>query len=116
MLFLSILETIYLFYMFYFCETSIDFGITPSPDGYWLQHVTGNEKALRICPFGRVAILFLIALLLGRHFTHSITPTYIQIALIIAFILSLINTNALLYLLPIFLIEYLKQSPQNPQN
>ena len=55
---LSVIEAIYLFYMFHCFETTIDFGITPSPNGYWFTHMTGNEKGLRICPFGRVAIPF----------------------------------------------------------
>jgi hypothetical protein len=96
---LSIIEAIYLFYMFHCFETTIDFGITPSPNGYWFTHMTGSEKGLRICPFGRVAILFLIAILLLR-------PKFLRISLIIAFFLSLINLNALVYLLPVFIIEY----------
>jgi len=111
-LLLSTIESLYLFYMFRHCQTSLDFGITPSPNGYWLEHVTGNVKALRICPFGRIAILPLIALLLGRNFTPYITPNIIRGALILAFILSLMNTNATVYLFPIFLLEYNKeQSP-----
>ena len=85
MLVLSIIESIYLFYMFHLCETSIDLGLTPTPTGYWFEHVVGNEKALRICPFGRIAILFLIAILLGRNATTAITPTYTHISLGIAF-------------------------------
>ena len=102
----SILESAYLGYMFRHCKTTIDFGITPSPNGYWLQHVIGNKKDLRICPFGRVAILFLISLLIGRHYTTYITPRIIHGSLGIAGVLSFLNTNALVYLLPIFIIEY----------
>jgi hypothetical protein len=107
---LSILESAYLFYMFRHCETTTDFGITPSPNGYWLEHVTGNVKALRICPFGRVAILPLIGLLLGRHFTPLITPRIINISLGISFFLSWMNTNALVYLLPIYIIESMQKN------
>ena len=109
MLLLSIIESLYLIYMFHYCETTIDLGIAASPNGYWLEHVIGNIKALRICPFGRVAILFLIALLLGRNFFFFITPAIIHISLGIAFILSFLNTNALVYLLPIFIAEYASQ-------
>ena len=102
----SIFESLYLFYMFRHFQTSVDFGITASPNGYWLQHVVGNAKSLRICPFGQVAIFPLITLLITRNFVSCITPNIIQGALIIAFFLSLMNTNATVYLLPIFLIEY----------
>lgn len=94
--------------MFRHFETSCDFGIAASPNGYWLEHVTGNVKALRICPFGRVAILPLIGLLIGRHFTTLITPRIIHGALGISFVLSWMNTNALIYLLPIYIIELKK--------
>ena len=104
----SIAESAYLLYMFHFCETSIDFGITQSPDGYWLKHVMGNSQALRICPFGRVAIFFLMGILLGRHFTPFITPRIVNISLGTSFLLSFMNTNALVYLMPIYIIEYVK--------
>ena len=106
LLYTSIIESLYLFYMFRHFQTSIDFGIAASPNGYWLQHVTGNIKSLRICPFGQVAILPLITLLLARNFLSAITPNIIHGALTIAFFLSLMNTNATVYLLPIFLIEF----------
>ena len=106
MLILSIGESLYLFYMFHLCKTTIDLGIGPSPNGFWLKHVTGTEKMLRICPFGRVAVFFLIILLIGRNFSTLITTQIIHIALVIAFLLSLINTNAFFYLLPIFIIEF----------
>ncbi len=106
LLYTSLIESLYLLVMFRHFQTSIDFGISASPNGYWLQHATNNVKSLRICPFGQVAILPLIALLLGRNFFPSITPYIIHGALIIAFFLSLMNTNATVYLLPIFLIEY----------
>jgi hypothetical protein len=102
----SIIESLYLFYMFRHYKTSIDLGIAASPNGYWLEHVIGNAESLRICPFGRIAILPLIALLIGRNFCSIITPQIIHGALIIAFLLSLLNTNATVYLIPIFLIEY----------
>lgn len=102
----SILESLYLFYMFRHFQTSVDFGIAASPNGYWLKHVIGNVKSLRICPFGQVAILPLITLLIARNFVSCITPNIIHTALIIAFILSLMNTNATVYLIPIFLIEF----------
>ena len=106
LLYVSLIESVYLFYMFRHFQTSIDFGIAASPNGYWLKHIIGNTKSLRICPFGQVAILPLIALLIARNFVSSITPNIIRGALLIAFFLSLMNTNATVYLLPIFLIEY----------
>ena len=103
-LYISILESLYLIIMFHFFKTSIDFNILASPNGWWFEHLIGDEKGLRICPFGRVAILVLIFVLIVRNYVNI--PQYIiNISLIIAFILSLINLNAVVYLLPVLLTE-----------
>ena len=106
----SILESIYLIYMFRYFETSVDFNIFSSPDGYWLKHMIGNKKGQRICPFGHVAIFGLVAVLLIRHFA-PLPKKFILIALSIAVFLSLVNLNALVYLLPVIGIEYYMYIP-----
>ena len=104
-LYISMLESLYLIIMFHFFKTSIDFNILASPNGWWFEHLIGNEKGLRICPFGRVAILALIFVLIVRNYINI--PQYvINISLIIAFILSLMNLNAVVYILPILITEY----------
>ena len=110
----SILLSIYLIYMFLFFKTSIDFNLIFGnfcnnlflPKGKFFQHLVGNQKGLRICPFGRVAIFALIFILIGQHF-FKISKKMINIALGISFILSLMNMNALVYLLPIYIINYI---------
>ena len=72
------------------------------PKGQFFQHLVGDEKGLRICPFGRVAIFALIFILIGRHF-FNISNKMINIVLLISFILSLMNMNALVYLVPIYI-------------
>lgn len=104
MSYFSILEVIYLIYMFHFFETNIDFNITSSPEGWWFKHLIGNEYGLRVCPFGRIAIFIPIALILLRHIIH-IPKIYIQYIISIALAMSLSNLNAFVYLLPIFFIE-----------
>ena len=101
-LYISILESAYLIYMFLFFQTTLDFGIGPTPNGYWFEHLIGNKKGLRICPFGRVAIFFFIGILIGRHFFNI---PYFNYILLFTFLLSLVNTNATVYLLPVFIIE-----------
>jgi hypothetical protein len=56
----SILETLYLIFMFLFFKTSIDFNFLRSPEGLWFEHIVGDEYGVRICPFGRIAIFALI--------------------------------------------------------
>ena len=102
---ISILESIYLIYVFLFFKTNIDFNVFDTPKGWWFEHLIGDYYGLRICPFGRVAIFALIFVLLIRHFI-KIPKLYIKISLIISFILSLMNMNAVVYLIPIWLLEY----------
>ena len=97
---IRILEALYLIYMFNFFETSVDFNVFSSPDHRFFKHLIGNKKGNRICPFGHVAIFALVAVLLFG------SRPLIRCSLVIAFILSLINLNALVYLLPIFILEY----------
>jgi hypothetical protein len=92
--------------MFLFFETSIDFNILPSAKSWLFKHLIGDEYGLRICPFGQIAIFGLIFIILGRHY-FTIPKKFIKYALILSFILSLINLNAVVYLIPIWIIEIL---------
>ena len=101
---ISILESIYLVYMFLFFKTSIDFNVLASPKGWLFEHLIGNTYGLRVCLFGRIAIFALIFVLVIRHFIN-ISPLFVKISLFIAVLLSLINLNALVYLMPVILLE-----------
>ena len=103
---ISILESLYLIFMFLFFKTSIDFNVLRSPEGWWFEHLVGDEYGVRICPFGQVAIFALIFVLILRHYV-KIPQWFIYLALGISFVLSLMNMNAVVYLIPIWLIEYL---------
>ena len=113
--YISIIESIYLFYMFRHFTTSVDFNLSRASciSMKMFEHLTTNEKGLRICPFGRTAILFLIALFLLRHIIH-IPPKYIKYALAVGAVLSLLNLNAVVYLLPVFLVEFFPNVIQRP--
>ena len=103
-LLVSILEVVYLSYMFHFYKTGIDFNILSSPKGFLFVHLIGNEVGLRICLFGQIMIVPLLIILLGRNFIE-IPQKYITGAMLIALVLSMINLNAFIYMLPVFLIE-----------
>ena len=103
-LILSILEAIYLVYTFHFMRTTLDFNVLASPQHYLMRHEIGSAKTLRICPFGRIAIIPLIMLLLVRNFMN-IPHQYIVNAVTIAMVLSLVNLNAFVYLIPVAVIE-----------
>ena len=103
---ISLIESTYLIFMFLFFKTTMDFNVLRSPNGWWFNHLVGEEYGLRICPFGRVAIFALIFVLILRHYV-KIPEWFIYLALVISFVLSLMNMNAIVYLIPILLIEYL---------
>ena len=100
----SIIESIYLVYMFHFLQTSVDFNFMESPTTSFFKHAIGNEKTYRICPFGQYAIVLLIAVLLGRN-VISISKFFVIISIGISLFLSLMNMNALIYLLPVVIVE-----------
>jgi hypothetical protein len=105
-LYISILESLYLIFMFRFFKTSINFDILKI---YWannyLKHDIQNNYGLKICPFGQDVIFVLIFILLFRT-VYTIDKTYIKYSLYIALGLSLLmNWNAFVYLLPVYGIE-----------
>ncbi len=107
---IRILEALYLIYMFCFFETSVDFNVLSSPDHRFFKHLIGNKKGNRICPFGHVAIFLLAAVLLFG------SSSLIKCSLVIAFIFSLMNLNAVVYLMPVFLLEFFNLKLRDIQN
>ena len=101
---ISFCQSLYLIYMFHYFKTSIDFNLTASSDNWLFGHPSGDEYSLRICPFGRIAIFPLIFIILGRHYL-KISKKKIKFFFILSFILSLMNLNAIVYLIPIWFIE-----------
>ena len=106
MLYVSIIESLYLSYTYHFLQTSVDFNILDSPTNIFFKHAIGNMKMGRICPFGQYAIVMLILLLLARNFM-LIPEKAIMGAILLALVLSLINMNAFVYLLPVIFVEAL---------
>ena len=107
LLLISIVESSYLIYMFLFFETSVDFNIFSQGElgkSGLFKHLVGNECGLRICPFGRIAIFFLIGIILARNFV-AIPHIYITTTFAVSAVLSLMNMNAIAYLLPVWLLE-----------
>ena len=104
--YISILESLYLLFMFRFFKTSVNFDILKI---YWinkyLNHNVENVYGPKICPFGQDIIFVLIFILLFRT-VFSIKQTYIYYSLYLALGLSLLmNWNAFVYILPVLLVE-----------
>ena len=61
----------------------------------------------KICPFGKNVIWLLIIFLLYRSF-NNVSKRYTIITTLITLVLSTMNMNAFVYLLPYFFIEIYK--------
>ena len=107
-LYISIIESFYLWYMFHIFKTKKDFNLLKYEwENKYMKHLNDDTYGLRICPFGRTVIFFLIALLILRNLINIKKP-YILYSLYFALILSLLlNWNAFAYIIPVFVIEKL---------
>lgn len=107
---ISVLESVYLIYMFLFFKTSMDFNFLKpgllANNFDMFKHLLGNQEGLRICLFGRITIFALIAIIIARNFI-KIPLRYINASIALSVLLSLMNMNAVIYLIPFWLIEFL---------
>ena len=103
-LLISIIESTYLIYMFNFFKTYIDFNVFASPTNYWFKHLIGNEYGIRICLFGQILSVPGAILLITRNF-YKILNKYTRYGIYASMGLSLMNINAIVYLLPIWILE-----------
>ena len=109
---ISLFEAIYIIYIFIFFKTkySLHHPLEAYLTGYHesLLHPidTGNYES-KICPFGKQIIWLLFLFLIYRSFC-TISNKYSKIVLLITFLLSILNINAMLYLFPYFIIELYK--------
>ena len=110
LLILSILEAIYIIYMFLFFKTTYNFNPIDAKNylADYLKHNNQISKSLRICHFGRDAIFALIFLLLARNippFPRSASIPAIAMAIFLGECMN--NRNVGVYLFPLFLLECL---------
>jgi hypothetical protein len=115
-------EIIYLCYMFYIFKTCTS--INHPAESFMLNYLNESvperlykyikhpisktkEKESKICPMGKVLIFFLILYLIIRAYCFNKFNFFYKniTVLIIAFILSLLNLNATVYLIPYFIYE-----------
>lgn len=116
-LLISIIESIYIIYVLNFFKTkySIAHPLSFFNNSY-LYHPIGYSNIPRsnICRFGKDVSWFLggyliirAILLRNNLFKKKIVLEFNRFIILFTFIVSLINFNALLYLLPIFILEYI---------
>ena len=126
MLVVSVLEGLYIIYMFIFFKTCYSLEI-----GRWegapitsffsdqlkfnveklLYHPTQKcaEPESQICLFGKYAAILIFVFLVMRHFCKGLKKINMYVFLVI-FLFSFMNYNAVLYLIPVFILEILMGS------
>lgn len=119
MLLITIIECIYLYYMFHIFRTKYSFHhpfeyLVNDNLSKYFEHPIGitNNKRSKICKFGRDGTLLLIAYLILRYLLLKINVIskkkimiFNKIVLLIVFILSWMNLNAVIYYLPFILFD-----------
>ncbi len=102
---LIIFEALYILYMLRYFKTKYNFAhplLDFSSDYFKHPIEVISEPMNLICNFGHDGAIILSLVILLRLFNINIINKYI---LFIIFILSLMNFNALIYLLPFFIYE-----------
>lgn len=109
----SILQAVYIIYIFnffettYSCETSRKLVLS----GILFHPVKdSNIPISHICPFGHMMAYPIAVYLIGRHFVLNDKPDikkkYSFIINTLIFLGSLMNLNAIVYLIPFFITEF----------
>jgi hypothetical protein len=114
---LSILEAIYIFYMFRIFKTRkffhhpLEIFLQRSAFSDWMKHpISDKSYSNKICPFGNtMGIVLALWILYVDNYSSPSNFVLNNIVWILAAIISLItNLNAFIYLIPCLIIEYLK--------
>ena len=111
-LFFSILEGIYLYFMFNVFKTNIDINnpieyIITSKNNYLKHPITTGIYQNKICPLGNLAGKLLFIWLIIRNFITNekaqyLNNIFLKLTLVLSFIM---NWNAFTYFLPVYIID-----------
>ena len=115
LLIITIIEIIYVYYMLNYFKTRYSIHhpleyivINQLPD--FFKHPIGKyDYSNKICPFGHFSSNILVLYLTGRYLVYSRIAYNMNrmniIIVIITLLLSLLNMNAFIYLIPYFILE-----------
>ena len=107
----TLFEIVYLTYMFYFFKTTFEIhhpleSSVVSMSDYLKHPIHSGEYESKICLFGKQAMILLIGFLVFRLFFNiPKVKVFSLVILLVASIVSMLNLNAFLYLLPYIFIE-----------
>ena len=107
LLFIRLIEILYLLFMFLFFKTSIDFNIYSQgilARSKLFKHLEQNQYGNRICLFGHIMIILLCIFIILREI-YPLPQYSTWIVLLVTVFLSLLNLNAVAYLIPFWTIE-----------
>ena len=106
-LLISIIESIYIVYMFNYFKTDVYFNHPFDLFTKKMKLMDHSNKENHVCIIGNITGYILALWFIGRNFmSNTIDQKYNQMIINIVFLGSLIsNTNAFVYFLPIYLIE-----------
>ena len=106
----AIILAVYIYYMFILFETTININhpfeiIFTSIDDYFKHPISSDIYESKVCPFGKQIIFVLILYLLYDGFIGINNKNVRKIFLIGTIILSLMNMNVFVYLIPYYIYE-----------
>ena len=118
-IFLTTIESVYLYYMFTLFKTTININhpleenIINNLSNYFKHPISSNNYENKICNFGKSGIKVLIIYLFTRLFIIKKSIVSIDIikninffVMVITTLLSLLNMNAFIYLIPFLLTDH----------
>jgi hypothetical protein len=110
-LIVSILESLYLVYMFNFFKTTISFHhpfeILFTKFDYFKHPINTGSYENKICTFGKHLSYLGSLYLILRNIVHKLQKINKSIVYISIFLSFIMNINSFIYLVPIFITEYL---------
>ena len=119
---LSIVQAIYIFYMFRYFKTTkffhhpLEILLQRNTFSNWMKHpISDDTYSNKICPFGNfMGIVLAIWIMYVEFYPSPEIFILNKIVWILTAIVSLItNLNAFVYLIPCLIIEYVKLSSNN---
>ena len=108
----ELILVIYLIFIFRYFKTTISFThplefIMMNKSSQYFKHsLSYGQYESKICPFGHDAIIILAIFILLRLKFNFLNKAS-KLILLIVFLISLLNLNAVIYLIPYFLFELL---------
>ena len=115
----TVIQAVYVVYMLRYFKTRYSLAHPlVNFKSEWLHHPVGvsREPIVNICPFGQQGGLLIAGLLFVRLYiaqqgkvSSKVLKMYSRMGTFLIFLFSLLNMNAVVYLIPFFISEYYVQ-------